>query len=220
MIDPWKELFFKVALAANCLPSNFVGQNDHVIKAIEAARTPSDRATALEESAAICQRLAVEALDSYTTEAGRTAAHAALICAMGEIRNLKAGSAGAGQSEPVNRIVARLKIEKLAALLTDTDRTKQDIVEADGETVSGVRIGWGAWALLRAKIIDVIETKCAADAFNSGAELTTQQIDAAMDVARFEYGHGVTRASIVAIHRALKSQQDAAIESQRSGDGS
>ena len=49
----------------------------------------------------------------------------------------------------------RLKVEKLAALLTKTEEKKQDIVKWDGE-VTGVRIGWGAWALLRAAIIDLI----------------------------------------------------------------
>jgi hypothetical protein len=42
VIDPWQELFFKVALAANCLPSSFVDGNEHVFKAIEAARATAD----------------------------------------------------------------------------------------------------------------------------------------------------------------------------------
>ena len=70
-----------------------------------AASAITARDSVIDQSAAICQRLAVEALDSYTTEAGRTAAHAALICAMGEIRNLRAGNAGAEESTDAARDV-------------------------------------------------------------------------------------------------------------------
>ena len=92
--------WIKETCDAYCIPKPFA-----ICEALEAARAPTDRSTALEESAAICQRLAVEALDSYTTEAGRTAAHGALICAMGEIRNLKAGSVGVEQSTDAARDV-------------------------------------------------------------------------------------------------------------------
>ena len=131
----------------------------------KAARAPSDRATALEESASICQRLAVEALDSYTTEAGRTAAHGALICAMGEIRNLRAGSADAGHRDSV--------IEECAL-----------IVERHQETFTTMSGG------------------------EDERHLTARR-----------HGNQMGLAYVNAI-RALKSQQDAAIEAQRSGEGS
>jgi len=59
-------------------------------------------------------------------------------------------------------LLLRLDVEKLAELLTETEKSKRDIVEPDN-SVSGVRIGWGAWALLRARIISVIERKCTID---------------------------------------------------------
>jgi hypothetical protein len=72
------------------------------------------------------------------------------------------------------RLRMRLKVEKLASLLTQADATKQDIVNEQDE-VTGARIGWGAWALLRAAIIDLIESKCESDA---RAALTAEKVAA------------------------------------------
>jgi hypothetical protein len=67
---PWKELFFKAAIAANCLPSTFVDANEHVIKAIEqAARaTPAAQArdAVIEECAKVIDQFANGATDDST----------------------------------------------------------------------------------------------------------------------------------------------------------
>jgi hypothetical protein len=79
----------------------------------------------------------------------------------------------------------RLKVERLAAMLTDSEKTKRDIVADDGEEVAGVRLGWGAWALLRAAVIDVIETKCEAD--EREAAPTPERADAEKDAVRYRW---------------------------------
>jgi hypothetical protein len=81
----------------------------------------------------------------------------------------------------------RIKVEKLAGTLTDAEKTKQDILDVDGETVTGTRLGWGAWALLRASIIDLIETKCEADerAAAQPVEQTRALTEDAGDAARY-----------------------------------
>ena len=96
----------------------------------------------------------------------------------------------------------RLKVEKLAALLTQTEETKQDIVKWDGE-VTGVRIGWGAWALLRAAIIDVIEYKCESDsALANAAPLDKSasdapKLDKPAQVSGTRFGKGVKWSTVI-----------------------
>ena len=183
---------------------------------LEASRATADRATALEESAAICQRLAVEALDSYTTEAGRTAAHAALICAMGEIRNLGAGSAGAGRS----RDSAELQAVKNAGF--KMSNIFFNLAQRPGEPIG-------------ADMCAVLDT-CRKEWDEAIRALKSQQ-DAAIETSdpmsllvrlaalkRYRNklkstGEPSGNYATLSVPIALLEDIDAAIESQRSGDG-
>ncbi|MEX3933330.1 hypothetical protein AB4Y32_16255 [Paraburkholderia phymatum] len=60
------------------------------------------------------------------------------------------------------RVRGRILVEKLAGKLDSVEKNITDIVEADN-SVSGVRMGWGHWAMLRAAILEVIEWKCESD---------------------------------------------------------
>ena len=80
-------------------------------------------------------------------------------------------------------LTLRIRVEKLAELLTKAETTVKGIVEADGETVSGVRMGWGAWALLRGKISDIIEAKCELDAAMAAAALKEPETNGSKTLA-------------------------------------
>jgi hypothetical protein len=99
---------------------------------------------------------------SESIDAGRIRAAHKRVMELFEARAAST-SANVAQNELQVRGRMRLKVEKLAGSLTKAEETKNDIIGDDGEQVTGVRIGWGAWALLRASIIDLIEYKCDSD---------------------------------------------------------
>jgi hypothetical protein len=108
-------------------------------------------------------------------------------------------SANVAQDELQVRGRMRLKVEKLAGSLTKAEETKNDIIGDDGEQVTGVRIGWGAWALLRASIIDLIEYKCDSDSALAAAYSANvaHGAEAVAEVTNYRDVDGDLRAGVI-----------------------
>jgi len=127
------------------------------------------------------------------------------------------------EQEPASRIARRLRIEKLARILSEAEKTVSPILDTragNEQDVTGIRMGWGAWALLRAEIISTIEIVCEQDADFAAtppADAQQQPTNELNVIERWKLGGGYNKQAVFDLYDA---QQQEIERLQRAWDSS